>query len=293
MSLIPNKKLNYGSEIFVGVSYLGKDLERFSYKIRPLPTLVSGGVLDTLRQPIANIEILMPGIGLSQLSNQNGGYNLGYEYLSGIPDGQYQIVFNAGMQNRRYGILEKKVILQSGRLNSLGINILPLINPDVPFRQVKTAQKNKAILASGDLTLDLTNATLAFPNGREYGDIQATYTTRQNIPFSSLQAVTPTWFFAIQPQGVSVAGSVDVSLFIPHDEGQIQHIPDEGILVLMIGLERQTQQLLPIGVGVVVDGKIQANDLPITSLDYIGYAYVDAESQRYFSAVTKRGNYIV
>src|SRR5690606_3874115 len=65
VAFYPTRDLAYDAEVTVEVRYDGQELERIRYRTRPLPTFISGVVLDQLQQPVVNVEVQLEELGRS------------------------------------------------------------------------------------------------------------------------------------------------------------------------------------------------------------------------------------
>ena len=194
---------------------------------------------------------------------------------------RHRLVVNSGLKNLQYGGIEIWVNVEGGHFTLLPLTNIPILNEAIPFRRIESGQ-NPAILAAGDLTLDLSQAKLLFPNGRNYGNVHVQLLQRSVIPFRARPSVAPHWLFAVQPADVRVSGTIKAAIAMPSLYGSYDYLPDDGSLVLMVGFDHNTKQISPIGVGRVERAQrrvVTVGDLQTESLDYIGYALKDKEAQ--------------
>jgi len=182
VAFYPSADYAYNASINVQVTYDNQALEVFQFKVRPLPTFLQGFAADPLMQPIAHIDVLLPELNRRTTTNSEGSYTFGAGESAqhSLPEGRHRIVFNPEMKNPLYGSIENFVTVEGGRLNKTGLTIVPIINKAEPFRLL-SGGVNPVILAGGDLKLDLTNASVQFPNGRSRGNVHTQYMLRQNI----------------------------------------------------------------------------------------------------------------
>ncbi|HEY9198695.1 MAG TPA: hypothetical protein VIR60_04950 [Gammaproteobacteria bacterium] len=277
----PERDFAYGATVFVDVTYAGEALGRFSYQVRPLPTLVQGFVADSLMQPVPGIEVSLPALGRTAITDSQGNYSFGFgdSADNALPGGRQRLVINPGLKDRGFGTLEQWANLETGRLTQLELAIVPILNAEEPFRRIAGGQA-QAVLAANDLTLGLGNASLVFPDGSRSGDVHVQMLPRHLVQVSALPSVAPHWLFAVQPAGIKVTGGFTATLDMPALYGSYDYIPEDGTRVLMVGFDATTKQLVPIGIGRIENRQvISIGALQAGNLDYLGYVMKDAEAQ--------------
>ncbi|MCG8435990.1 MAG: hypothetical protein MJA83_18375, partial [Gammaproteobacteria bacterium] len=277
----PERDYAYDADIFVDVIYDGQELDRFTYKIRPLPTFVQGIIMDQLLNPVSDITVAIPELELRVTSDENGSFAFGFGLPAdeNIPGGRHRVVFNPNLQSPVYGTLEFFVNVEEGRLNRAGTTMLPILNPDVPFQQIESGQA-EVVLAENELRLDLSEAELNFPDGRREGNVHVQFTPLENIPYAILQIGLPHWIFAVQPVGVEASGGVGVEIDMPTLNGSHAYIPSDGTLVLLLGLDKEAQQIIPVGVGRIEQRSVKSlAPVEFEVLDVIGYAFIAEDNQ--------------
>ena len=271
----------YGATVFVDVIYAGESLGRLSYQVRPLPTLAQGFVADSLMQPVPGIEVSLPDLGRTAVTDSQGNYSFGFGDSADntLPGGRQRLVINPGLKDRGFGTVEMWANLEQGRLTQLELAVVPILNTAEPFRRISGGQA-QAVLAAGELTLGLGGAGLLFPDSARSGEVHVQMLPRHLVPFSAAPSVTPHWLFAVQPAGIRVSGGLTASMAMPALYGSHNYIPENGTRVLMIGFDAATKQLVPIGIGRIENRQVIAiGTLQTGSLDYIGYALKDADAQ--------------
>ena len=276
----PEQDFAYNADIFVDVVYNGEELKRFTFKVRPLPTHLLGFAADNLMQPIKGLEVTLPDLNRSAFTNNEGGFSFGFgdSAENTLPGGRQRIVYNPGRKNQLYGEIETWVNLEAGRLTQTELTVVPIINRDVAFQNIESGQL--VFLAQSDLILDLTHAELTFPNGRHQGDAQVQFMLRQHVPFRAQPSVAPHWLFAMQPGDVAVTAGAKATMTMPPLYGSYDYIPENDTLVLMVGFNNNTKQLIPIGLGRVQGRQvITVGELQASHLNYLGYALKDAGAQ--------------
>ncbi len=285
VSVFPVREFAFGAEVFVDVLYQGATLARFAYRTQPLPTILEGLVADQLLEPVAGIQVILPELGFTGTSNNDGAFSLGSGEAGApqIPAGRHRLVYNPRLANRAFGTVEKWVNVQGERLNTLGLTTLPILNPDVPFQRIESGQP-AAVLAGADLELDLTAATLRFPGGRAEGDVHVQFMNLAEVPHPISAGAIPHWVFAVQPAGIAVDGAVGLRFRIPPLFGSTGYMPGDGARVVLVGFNPVARQLVPVGVGVVQGAWVRGEGaVALESLDYLGYALVEEAQQETLS----------
>lgn len=280
----PQRDFGYGATVYVDVLVNNQALARTSFTVRPLPTFIQGFVADQFMQPISGISIEIPQLGRTAATDGNGSYGFGFgdKAQETIPSGRYRGVINPDLKNRTFGTVERWINAEGGRLNSVGMTLLPILNPDEPFRHIASSQQAAAVLVGGDLTLGLADAALAFPDGRDQGDVHVQFMKLAQIAYPALPSATPNWAFAVQPMGVEVSGPVALTFAMPPLYGSHDYAAHIGARVVLVGYDPAALQLVPVGVGLVdADNHKVSSEGTVTleRLDYLGYALVDTEDQ--------------
>jgi len=283
VAFYPDRDFAYSGTVYVTVLYNGQELSRSSFNIRPLPTFIQGFVADQFMAPVADIEVEILELGRYAVTDRNGCYGFGFgdPVERDIPGGRYQAIVNPDLKDRSFGTVVLWMSVEGGRLNSVGITKIPILNPEVPFRRIQSGQ-NQAVLAGGELALNLSDATLTFPDGREQGDVHVQFMTLEQIAYPFLPSAMPNWVFAVQPMGIEVMGNVEMTFSMPALYGSHDYVSEIGDRVLLVGFDPTALQIVPVGVGHVdVDNKqvISEGNVALEHLDFLGYALVDTEKQ--------------
>ena len=195
--------------------------------------------------------------------------------------GRYRTVVNPGLKNRSFGTVELLIRVIEGRLNSVGSVKVPILNPDEPFRSIAGGQE-QVLLAGGELILNLSDAILGFPDGRNQGEVHVQFMNLNEIPYPSRPSAVPHWVFGVQPMGVEVTGNVELEVAMPTLYGSHDYIAQIGEWVILVGYDTNALQLVPVGVGLVDEPTrkvISEGSVKLQRLDYIGYALVDEDAQ--------------
>ncbi len=280
----PEADFTYGGTVFADVSYDGKVLARSTFAVRPLPTLVQGFVTDQFQTPLEGIRISIPSLGKSALTDKEGSYNFGFGQPDSamIPAGRYRAVANADRTNAAFGSIEFFAAIEEGRLNTLGAVTLPFLDPRTPFRHAQSRQGTPLPLDDGNLTLDLGDADLVFPDGDSRGAIHVQFTRIQDCAYQPLPAAYPSWVYAIQPGGIEVNGTVTVAMAIPKLNDSHDYVAGIGERVIIVALDPDALQIVPVGIGLVdADLNMVTSERPLAMdrLDIIGYAVTASDNQ--------------
>lgn len=273
------RDLAYGGKVYVTVTYDGSELTRFSFDVRGLPTFLQGLVGDQFLGEVSGITVSLPALNRRATTDANGSFAFGFgdPPEQTLPAGRHRLVINPGLENRRYGSVELWANVEAGRLTQLGNVPLPLLNPDVPFRRLVSGGASQSF-AEGALTLDATSARFIFPDGRAQGDVHVQFTPVQHLPVASQSYAMPHWVYAVQPVGVELRGQLGVRIAMPPLFGSHEYVPADGTRVVLLGLDPNAMQLVPVGVGTITAQVIEGV-IHDTRLDFLGYALVGAEAQ--------------
>jgi len=281
VSFHAQRRFAYNADIYVDITYAGENLSRLNYKIRPLPTQVSGVVQDQYANPVADVEVQIEGLGISSVTDGNGNFSFGFgvSAAENIPGGRYRLLINPGMKNPLYGTLRAWADLQQGRLNQLDPYRTTRLNPNIPYVPISSGQAN-VLLSSTNLQLDLSAASILMPNGRSTGNVHAQFLTTPQIPFTIMSGAVPLAMYGLQPSGIRVQGAIGIRIKMPMINNSFDYIPTDGTLVVMLGLNEDADTIEPIGVGEISAQQVHSlGNLNLTNLDYIGFAIVDTELQ--------------
>ena len=180
LAFFPARHYGYNAQVFVEVGYDGERLARYRFRVRPLPTFITGGLNDQFGQPLAGVDVTLPELGLSTETNDDGAFSFGFNARPDerIPGGRHELLINPGFDTPGYGSERTTISVQQGRRNSLGLLQLPELSDRAPFQHVSSSQQTLS-LAGGDLEIDVANAQLRFNRGRTSGELQV-----QFFPFS-------------------------------------------------------------------------------------------------------------
>jgi hypothetical protein len=278
----PARNFAFGATVYVNLSYDGQELANTTFKVKPLPTFLQGFVADQFGEKIEGLTLAIPELQRSAVSDKEGSFSFGFGDPEDrtLPAGRYTVIANPGLADRRFGSMEFFATVESGRLNETGLNSVPVLNNQEPFRHIESGAL--AILAAGELTLDLSAATLTFPDGSSEGDVHAQFLTVGEQPYRFTKGGAPQWVFQLNPNGIGVTGQAGVRIKMPAMVGSYEYVEQIGKRVVLVGLDSRSLQLVPVGVGLVdTAAKLVTNEGPTSfqRLDIIGYGLVDPEKQ--------------
>ncbi|NQZ12386.1 MAG: hypothetical protein HRT35_34970, partial [Algicola sp.] len=286
VAFYPDNNIGYGASVVVQVKYNGEELQRFGYKVRELPTFVDGTVMDQLNQAVTGIEVSLPELGLTTVTDSDGTFGFGYgtTVQSALPGGVYKLVINPGLKNPLFGSDYRYINIQQGKRTNLRLSRLMLLNVETPFQPVTSGKANVS-LANGELNLDLSAAQLSFANGfgtntSNSGNVHVSFLTPQNTNLTFLQGIAPVWLYGLQPAGITVSGQVGIQMKMPKLFGSLDYVPDSGSYVVLLGRDDTTDVMVPIGVG-QIDGYTVKSKGPVNlqRLDFLAYAMVKPDAQ--------------
>jgi hypothetical protein len=273
----PEKDLSFGATVFVDVAYQGTELTRFIYKVRNTPTFIKGVITDQNGVTLQGIKITLPELGIETLTDSNGTFTTGGRGTTDntIPTGIYRLVINPEQTNTHYGISERIIKLNNGRVNGIGTLAVAGLNLDLPYRTIRSNEASNS-LVNGDLVIDTRGARLQFNDGRDQGAVHVQMINYgANIFQSNSLRLSPLWVYNLQPTGINVSGSVSLKMKMPTLYGSYEYIPAENTPVLIMGQDAITLDLKPIGVGTIINNTVVSQgELNIERLDYIGYTLV-------------------
>lgn len=280
VAFYPEQDLAYNGEVTVEVRYDGQELERIRYRTRPLPTFISGVVLDQLQQPVVNVEVRIVELGRSTRTNRDGAFNFGFgdSAEQAIPGGRYQLQLNPQQSSLGHGSDSRTITVQGGALNGLGHLQLAQLNPALPHVPLRGGERFS--LLDGEYLLDLGSARLQFPDGQQQGDAHVQMLGFGELPYPVEPLAMPFWMYAVQPAGIAVEGPFSVDLAALRLGESLDYLPEDGTYVAMVGLDREAGRIVPVGAGVIGNYRIRSvGPLALDNLALVGFALVGAEAQ--------------
>jgi len=276
-----DRRYGYGADVYVTVTYDGTELSRFTFRIKDIPTLVEGAVVDQLNTPLAGISVTIPALKQRTQTDNNGNFAFRIDRDAPVePESRrYRLVINPDMKDPRWGSIEIWANLSKGRLNGVGKQLLPLLNRNIPFINLRGGNP-QVIVARGNMTLDLSSAELLFPDGRSRGNAHIQFLTGNALSHNPMPIGMPHWLYGVQPGGIEVNGGVGITIQMPKLGGSYDYIPADGTLVLMLGFNPQNKIIEPVGAGRIQNRQVTSiGKLPLERLDYLGYALVSDTAQ--------------
>ncbi len=282
VAFYPSRDFSYHADIYVDVEYDGSSIERIQFKTRGLPTFINGVIQDQFNQPISGISVAIPELNRSAITNKDGAYTFGYgdDAKKNIKGGSYKIVFNPRLKDIRYGSVSRNANIQIGRANNMGISRIPVLNKDIAFTPISGGKVTK--LLENTVTLDLTEASLLFPDSSLSGNVQAQFYTYEQSPYPFSPLATPLWIYGIQPSGIEVTGQLSIELGLPKLNQSNSYVPPDGSYVLLLGLNKSSNQISPVGVGIITNNKQNLKSVGAThfdTLDVFAYTLMPEEAQ--------------
>ena len=272
-----NQYFGFAADVFIDIIYDGEELLRSTFQVREIPTLIEGSVNDQFNQPLKGIVVDLPELGRSTLTNGDGGFAFGYQEPGDklIPGGEYKISINQDFKNPRFGTLNRAIVVQQSRSNSLDRYTLQEIDSSVPFYNLTSSTINN--LAQGELIVDLSDAKALFDNGRTNGTVHVQFLPLEHIGVTSWQSVIPLWMFSVQPKGIQVEGSPNITMNLPKLRGTYDYIDlDVYTHVVMLGYNSEQKVLEPVGVGRIDGTQVNTvGKLHLQSMDFLGFAQIN------------------
>ncbi len=276
----PARDYGYGGQVSVRILNDGAELTRSQFNVRALPTLMTGFVGDQFLNPIPELDVRLDDIQVTTQTNVEGVFSLGFgKAQDSIPAGRHKLVINPGLRNPSYGVIERWINLQAGRMQDLGVVSVPLLDAAEPFRRIAGGQAS-VLLRGGDLELDLSQASLLFPDGTTEGDVHTDLYFGPAVGYPAISVGIPLVSYGLQPMGIQVSGPFAANFALPPtgDSNYADALPD---YVLLVGLDPEALQLVPIGVGRVDHAQHRvrsARALEARRLDFIGMAPLSGSS---------------
>jgi hypothetical protein len=277
----PERDFGYGASVKAVISLGEEELHRFSFKVRPLPTLIDGHIKDNFYTSIPNIKVKLHEINRNEVTNSDSSFSFGYlesgEY--NIAGGRYTLELNPNRENPLFGNYIRHINVKQGERNKLPTMILSMINKTVPFSTIQSGQ-GETTHANGDLTLDLTQAQVRFMSGEQSGNMQFSMQDVTQIGMQVPNSTPVLWVLSGQPQGVTVSGHVELSMKAASLLGSYQYLPSDSQYLVLVGRGSESNELDVVGVaqrqGVWIrsQGKVQ-----LENLDYLGFARVHYKKQ--------------
>ncbi|MFO7607497.1 MAG: dockerin type I domain-containing protein [Desulfurivibrionaceae bacterium] len=287
----PERTLAFGATEYVSVIYDGDELATSTFETRALPTFIQGFVVDQFRQPLEGVIVSIPKLRRTAVTDNEGSFTFGIGENTDrtIPAGRYSAIANPGLLNRSLGSAEFWVSVREGRLNSVGVTSLPILNPTEPFRRIASGDY-PVLLAAGEFILDLSEAALEFADGSGAGNVHTQFMDVAQLPYKFRPSAMPQWAFVTNPGGINVSGPVGLTFKMPALLGSYDYIERIGERVVLIGLDPNSLQLVPVGVGKVdpaANRVLSEGKVGLKRLDCLAYGLVDPDKQPYLESYAK------
>lgn len=278
----PERDFGYGANIRVSISLGELEIHRFSFNVRPLPTLIDGHVKDTLYQSIPGIRVRIKELARDEVTDQDSTFSFGYLESGAftIPSGDYTMEINPGRENPQFGNLIHQVNIVAGERNKLRVFLLPIINREVPFVPVRSGQGN-TYYANGELALSFANANVKF--AAQTADESAQFVLQEVTQIGmKVSEIAPALFvYSSQPQGIAVSGHVDIAIKAPSLLGSYHYLPPDKSYLVLVGRRAGTNELDVVGVGQRDGIWIRSRSFTaLENLDYIGFATTAENKQQ-------------
>jgi hypothetical protein len=290
VAFYPRRDYGYGGNVLVAVRHDGAELGRFGFTVRPLPTLVYGFVADTNMKPLEAVEVRLKELGLSTLTDERGYYSFGFGRMEdAIPGGRYRLEVNPGWRNRNISQSETWISAQDGQLTSLGLRRVPNLPDSLPTAEIRSGAE--ARLGGGEFRVDLSSAAATFADGRATGEGMTLFLGPNQLPYAAVPHAIPLFGYLVAPAGIRLSGSVGVTAKLPTRDGSYDYLADLPDWVLIVGLDANALELVPVGVGRIdrVRYVIESEgELALGRLDFVGFRFA-AEPQQALEAYASRG----
>ncbi|WP_180141249.1 immunoglobulin domain-containing protein [Desulfoluna butyratoxydans] len=283
VAFYPERDLGYTATVTVKLLNGEEELSRSVFTVRPRPTFIKGMLSTQFTEPLDGLKITVPELGRTTVSSDGGNFAFGFGDKADavIPPGKYRLIVNPAMENPEFGTVESWINVQEGMLNQMPVIKVPVLNPEEPFRLV-VSRKADNLLAGNELNLNLEKAILHFPDGRSQGSVHTQFTPLDKIGCGLNPVAVPHWVFAIQPIGIEVRGTMDLTVKMPKLYGTHEYVENLGDRVVLVGYDPDAMQLVPVGVGLVDKEHHKVNSerpVSVRRLDYLGYAVVEEARQ--------------
>ncbi|WP_444914064.1 hypothetical protein [Microbulbifer sp. TRSA007] len=285
----PERDFAYDGQVQVEVKYRGVDIygqdeeekiNQFQFQIRPLPTMIEGVVFDQFSQPVENVKVRIDELNRDTVTDSEGAFSFGYgdNATNAIKGGLYRLSINPNLADRRFGEISRQVNVANGELNSAGVIKLAALNKSMPFQNLVSG--STAVLANGELTLDLANTALRFPSGADEGGVHVNMLRAQDLTLPAISGLQSNWAYGLQPQGITTNGTLELSMKAPSLNGSYDYLPDDGKLVLLMAKDPGQDMMIPVGVGKINNKTIESlSPIEVPVLDYLAYVLVPDSAQ--------------
>lgn len=281
----PQYDLGYGAEIDWQVKYNGELLSKQRFKTRDLPTMIEGGVSDSLNQKLQGVSVELEEMGYVTKTNSDGGFAFGYGLAAdqNIPDGRYHLLINRDYAFPKIGQIRIPVDIKGGHRNQFGLFRVPNLSEQIQW--IAAPQGISEVnLAQGDLKLLLNDNQLDFPASNQ--SIHAQFIPSTAVVRDSYPGTIPLWFYQIQPFGIQPSGPIDIEIKAPLLRGSLDYlgaVDDKEVYAFLLGYNKIKDVIEPIGVFEIKDGVLKTHTpVELQNIDYLGYGHIKYEYQEQF-----------
>jgi len=267
----PAREPAYSATLSVEVAYQGQTLSRYQYQTEPLPTLISLRLEDQYQRPLNGLRVRL---GERETVSQDGRATFGFaDGQPPLPSGDYTLWINPDRTNPRYGETRITIPIEGGRRNELGTALVSFLNPEMGSTYLSSGENH--LLLDGAVSLDLTNATLRFRDGRNAGPAHVQFNTFGGFNYPTHPLVAPNWLYSVQPLGITLDGDAELRFELPKLQNGYDYLPEDGKLGLLMGVNPRTERIEPLGL--VKRQNTSAVVLPghqLTVLDHLGAVFL-------------------
>lgn len=281
----PEEDLGYTAEIDWQVKYDGQVLSKQRFKTRDLPTIIEGGVKDSLNQTLSGISVELEELGYVTQTNSDGGYSFGYGLSAedNIPNGRYHLLINKSYTFPKMGEIRIPIDIIGGKRNRLSLVRIPNLSSEIQWIAAPNGVSN-INLAQGDLKLNLRGSDLLFPGQNR--SIHSQFIPASAVVREVYPGTIPLWFYQLQPFGMTPTGPVDLEIKAPLLRGTLDYLgafEEKPVYAFVLGYSQKKDVIEPVGVVEIISGVMKTLE-PVTleNLDYIGYGHVKYEYQEQF-----------
>lgn len=281
----PKTDLGYSADIDWQVTYDGELLAKQRFSTRALPTVIEGGVQDSLGQSIAGIQVEIKALGLTTTTNNDGAFSFGYgaSAQNNISGGSYNITVNSGFMVGGLGEINTPIEIKEGKRNQLRLIRIPNISENIQWINVPR-NASQVSLAQGNITLDLQGGRLDFP--APHSAIHAQFIPTAGMVRQVYPGAAPLWFYQMQPYGIKPSKPVSIQMTMPKLFGNLNYIgaqPGETRYSFLLAYNPTKNLIEPVSVVEITDGILKTiNAVQLPSLDYLGYTHTDYKYQEQF-----------